>query len=409
MNTISHKRTPPENEPHRIDTLFAARARDVALPMWPTVESDSPLIAFDYGLADPTCFPAADLATAATAALSGDIDAALNYGPSYQGLQDIIIARLRSQGIEAEDEQVLISYGSSQALGLLPQVFVDPGDVVIIEGPTFMGAVRYFADAGARLLSVPLDQHGMHVDALEDTLADLRQRHIRPKFIYTIPTFHNPTGATMSLERRQRLVELSAERGVLIVEDDAYGDLRFEGQPLPHLAALDHEGWVIRLSTFSKILAPGVRLGWVYAHPDIIARLTKFKLEGSSGPFLTRMIAHYCEEGRLDAHIEELIARYRLKRDTMLNALAQHMPPNVTVYRPEGGFFVWCELPPEISAAALLERSVQHGASFLIGTRCFANGQGENAFRLAFSYVSIKQIEEGVARIGAALRTLMQP
>src|SRR5690606_7195159 len=156
-----------------------------------------------------------------------------------------------------------------QILGLLPQVFVEPGDTVLIEGPSFMGAVRHFSDAGARLITVPTDTQGMNIDALESILRDLRRQNIRPKFIYSIPTFQNPTGTTMPLERRTRLLELASECGVLVVEDDAYGDLRFEGQPVPHLAALDRDGWVLRLGTFSKILAPGLRLGWAYGHPDV--------------------------------------------------------------------------------------------------------------------------------------------
>src|SRR5439155_3432177 len=187
------------------------------------------------------------------------------------------------------------------------------------------------------LVTAPTEAQGMEVEALEQSLRDLRAQGIRPKFIYSIPTFHNPTGATMPLDRRQRLVALGAEYGVVIVEDDAYGDLRFEGQPLPNLAMLDQEGWVIRISTFSKILAPGVRMGWAYARPEIIERLAKFKVEGSSGPFLTRVIARYCADGRLEAHIQELIALYRHKRDVMLAAIAREFPAGVTALRPEGG------------------------------------------------------------------------
>jgi 2-aminoadipate transaminase len=291
-------------------------------------------------------------------------------------------------------------------LGLLPQVFVDPGDVVLIEGPSFLGAVRHFADAGARLVTVPTDAQGMDVDALESILLDLRRQNIRPKFIYAIPTFQNPTGTTMPLARRQKLVALAAEHGVVVVEDDAYGDLRFEGRPQPVLAALDQEGWVIRVGTFSKILAPGVRMGWACARPEVIARLAHFKAEGSSGPFLTRVVARYCADGRLEAHIQDLIALYRRKRDVMLDAIAREFPAGIDVLRPEGGFFIWCKLPPGMSARTLLERAQAQGATFLPGTRCFADGQGDDAIRLAFSFLPSEQIEEGIARIGAAMRQI---
>jgi 2-aminoadipate transaminase len=389
----------------QLNDLFAARAREVQTPLFgPAPARRADMISLSYGLADPALFPRAELLAATAAVLDEDAAAALNYGPTYLGLREQIVQRLRDQGIEAEDENILVSYGSSQVLALLPQVFVDPGDVVVIEGPSFLGAVRHFADSGARLVTVPTDAQGMDVDALEQTLTDLRRQGVRPKFIYTIPTFHNPTGVTMPLARRQKLVALGAEFGVVIVEDDAYGDLRFEGQSLPNLAMLDQEGWVIRVSTFSKILAPGVRMGWAYARPEIIARLAMFKTEGSSGPFLTRVIARYCAEGRLEAHIEELIALYRRKRDVMLEAIGREFPAEIVTLRPEGGFFVWCRLPQGMSARALQARAEQRGATFLPGTHCFADGQGDDAIRLAFSFQPAEQIEEGIARIGAAMR-----
>ena len=390
---------------YSLDDLFAARARQSDTSFgWPSTPRREPLISFAYGLADPALFPRAELLAATADVLDHDADLALNYGPSFAGLRDQIVARLRAQGIEAEDTNVLVSYGSGQILALLPQVFVDPGDVVLIEGPSFMGAVRQFGAAGARLVTVPTDDQGMDVDALEQMLRELRAQGARPKFIYTIPTFHNPTGTTMPLARRQKLVALGAEYGVVIVEDDAYGDLRFEGQPLPNLAMLDQEGWVIRVSTFSKILAPGVRMGWAYARPEIVERLAMFRVEGSSGPYLTRVIARYCAEGRLEAHIQELIALYRHKRDVMLDAIGREFPAEVVTLRPEGGFFIWCRLPHGMSAGALMARAEQRGATFLPGTRCFADGQGDDAIRLAFSFQPAGQIEEGIARIGAAMR-----
>ena len=390
----------------RIDDLFAAHARDILAPMsGPMQPRNSAMISLAYGLADPSLFPRAEL-LAATAAVLEEDPAALNYGPASLRLREQIVERLRSDGVEAEDENVLVSHGSGQILALLPHVFVDPGDVVVIEGPSFMGAVRNFSEAGARLITVPTDQDGMDVGALETLLRDLNRQHIRPKFIYTIPTFHNPTGVTMPLARRQRLVALAATYGVVVVEDDAYGDLRFEGQHLPNMAALDQEGWVIRTGTYSKILAPGLRVGWAYGRAEVIARLAKFKSEGSSGRFLTQVVARYCASGRLETHIQELVALYRQKRDLMLDAIAREFPAGVSTQRPDGGFFIWCRLPAGMSAAALLRAAEAKGVTFLPGTRCFANGAGDDAIRLAFSYQPAEQIEAGVALIGQAMRAL---
>lgn len=388
------------------DSLFAQRARDVRPPMYgPNQPARSHLISLTYGFADPALFPSTDLAAATAEVLERDAAEALNYGPAFAGLQTFIVERLRTQGINASDENILLSYGSGQILGLLPQVFIDPGDTVIIEGPTFMGAVRHFADSGARLVTVPIDADGLQVDALEDVLETLRRDAVQPKFIYTIPTFQNPTGTTLPLERRHKLLQLAAAHNVIVVEDDAYGDLRFEGESVPSLAALDTNGLVIRIGTFSKILAPGVRTGWAYAHPNIIARLAAFKTEGANGPFLTRMVARFCAKGRLDVHIEALNGLYRRKRDVMLAAIARDLP-EVTAERPNGGFFVWCRLPHGVSANALLEQAEAAGASFLPGGRCFANGEGDDTIRLAFSFQPVEQIEVAIARIGKALRSL---
>ena len=389
---------------HRLDELFAERAQHVVPPMhWP---HQPRLITFSYGFADPALFPREKLVAAADAALADDIDGALNYGPSYPGLRTVVANRLRRHGVEADEENILLTYGSGQAIGLLPYVFVNPGDTVIIEGPTFMGAVRSFQDAGAHIVTAPVDADGLNVAALEEILRNLRGRNVRPKFIYTIPTFQNPSGTTLPLERRQRLVALAEEYGVVVVEDDAYGDLRFEGEPLPALAALDQSGWVLNLGTFSKILAPGIRQGWAYGSPEIIQRLEMFKVEGSSGPFLTRMVARFCANGQLERHIAELCAHYRHKRDVMLAAIQQHFPQEVRYVVPQGGFFFWCELPDGMSATALQQRAEQHGATFTSGPRCFADGQGDNAIRLAFSYLPVEQIERGMAMIGAAMREL---
>ncbi|MEF3275794.1 MAG: PLP-dependent aminotransferase family protein [Chloroflexus sp.] len=392
----------------RLETLFAARVREVTPPLFGAAgEPARPLISLAYGLADPALFPRAELMAAAAEVLAYEAAESLNYAMSYPGLTDQIVARLRAEGVDAQPEQVLVGYGSSQILALLPEIFVEPGDVVIIEGPSFLGAVRRFAQSGARLVTVPVDEHGMDVVALADTLRALTTAGQRPKFIYTIPTFHNPTGVTLTIERRQQLVALAAEYGTPIVEDDAYIDLRFTGEPLPSLAALDPDGWVIRVGTYSKILAPGLRIGWVHARREIIDRLLMVKAEGTTGPFITRVVARYSESGRLERHIAALRHHYATKCQVMASAIRRHFPPEARFVMPDGGFFIWVTLPEGLSAQSLLTAARAQGAEFLPGTACFAEpGQGDNALRLAFSFQSSDQIEAGIARIGLAFADL---
>ncbi|WP_445628115.1 aminotransferase-like domain-containing protein [Nostoc sp. DSM 114167] len=389
---------------YQIADLFAERARNLTPPTYGTELTKIITVSFAYGLADPILFPHADLSAASAAVLAEEAPLALNYGPPSAQLYEQIILRLQAQGISANRDRVIIGYGSGQILGLLPDVFLEPGDVVIVEGPTFLGIVNRFVQAGARLITIPVDEMGMDVDALEETLSDLKKRGIRPRFIYTIPTFHNPTGSTMPLSRRQKLVALAAEYGVLVVEDDAYSDLRFQGEVVPSLASLDKEGWVLYVNTFSKIIAPGIRLGWACGDPVIIERLAMFKSEGPVGPFVSHVVGRYCATGKLDRHIQELIACYKHKCNLLLEAIAQEFPSDVVALRPDGGFFVWCKLPPDISAKALLIAANEHGISFLPGTRCYANGQGDDAIRLAFSFQPTKKIVEGIATLGAVLR-----
>jgi 2-aminoadipate transaminase len=391
-----------------LEDLFAGRAQHIkGEQIWPN--SQSGMISLSYGFAAPEMFPTDALLAASAEVLAEDPDGALNYGNSYAGLVEFVAARLRSRGASAvQAENVLLTYGSSQVLALLPQVFVDPGDVVFIEGPTFMGAVRNFQMGGAQLVTIPVDDDGMDVDALEQQLRDHVRRGVRPKFIYTIPTFQNPSGTDLTLARRRRLVQLAAEYGVLVVEDDAYGDLRFEGDALPRLVALDSDGWVLHVGTFSKVLAPGIRMGWAAGPRAVIERLQHFKLEGSSGPYQTRVVERFAADGKLDAHIRELIGCYHRKRDVMLDAIGREFPADVIAPRPNGGFFVWARLPADLSATALAKRSAENGVAFVPGTGFFANGQGDDAMRLAFSYQSEANIVEAIGRIGQAMRSLRE-
>jgi len=387
-----------------LDALFATRAKAFREgPDWAPEPEGT--ISLSYGFADPEHFPVAQIIDATAEVLAEDVNGALNYGPTYPGLVRLVVDRLKTRGVaHAAPSNVMISYGSSQILALLPQIMVDPGDVVIVEGPCFMGAVRSFQEAGAKIETVPVRADGMDIDVLAHLLADLAQQGIRPKFIYTTPTYQNPTGTLMPLANRKRLVALAAQYGVLILEDDAYGDLRFEGEALPKLIALDTHGWVLNCGTFSKILAPGVRMAWACGPEAIIKRLQKFKVEGSSGPFLTRMVERFAADGRLDAHIAALNENYRHKRDVMLAAIAREFPADVTYTVPQGGFFIYLYLPADMPAAAVLAKGRECGVTALSGVGCYANGQGAHEMRLAFSYQAEDKLVEGIRRLGTAMK-----
>ncbi len=389
----------------KLEELFAERARDARTTSWGDDPSGD-VVSLAFGLADPSRFPREELIEAAAAAMADGGGRMLNYAGPDAHLIEQIVARLRREGVDAHAEQVLLGYGSSEILNVLPAVLVEPGDPVIVEAPTFVGAVGRFAASGARLIGVPVGPLGMDLDALEQTLATLKDQRQRAKFIYAIPTFHNPTGATMPLAQRERLVALAAAYGTLIVEDDAYGELRFQGEHLPPLAALSSD-WVLRVSTFSKILAPGLRLGYAHGPLPLIQRLSAFKTSGGSGPFLTAMVANYSADGRLDAHIVELCELYARKCATMIAAIKREFPASVSYLVPDGGFFIWCTLPAGISATELAQHALECGVEILPGPRCYAGGGGDSNFRLAFSQQPEERIAEGITRLGKAIRDLI--
>jgi len=364
-------------------------------------------ISLAYGDADPTLFPVQSLITAVDTMLTGNLDISLNYAPAYAGLVALVQERMARQNVPLTRHEVMLANGSSQILSLLPQIMCDAGDVIIVEGPSFLGAVETFFNCGLTIETVPVRDDGMDLDILESTLARLAAQGIRAKFIYTIPTFQNPTGSLMPLANRQRLVALAAQYGVLIVEDDAYGDLHFENPIPPKLIALDPT-WVLYVGTFSKILAPGVRMAWACGPSEVIKRINRFKTEGSNGPFMTRLVAQVAADGWLDQHIAVLNANYAQKCQAMLETIAQSFPSDVRYNRPQGGFFVYVYLPNDLPVSLLLPAAIANGVSFLPGTTCYADGQGTHEIRLAFSFQSRERIIDGIQRLGATMHQLRQ-
>jgi 2-aminoadipate transaminase len=395
---------------------FAQRTRGMtssAIRELLKVTENPDIISFAGGLPAPEAFPLVEIEAAARRVLQEHGAKALQYGPTegYPPLRDLLVRHMRRYGIKVTADNVLITSGSQQALDLVGKILINPGDHVLTEEPTFLGALQAFTSYEARYLSVPIDEEGLRVDLLE---AELRAG---PKFLYILPNFQNPGGVTLSLERRRRLVELASHHGTPIVEDDPYGQLRYEGGHLPPLISLDAElrgcargerGWsggVLYLGTLSKTLAPGFRLGWVVAPEEVIARLVRAK-QGADlhTSTFTQMVAYETARGGfLDRHVRRIREVYRPRRDAMLAALGRYFPAGVRWTRPQGGLFLWVTLPAGLDSSRLLDEALRAGVAFVPGAPFFPGKGGADTLRLNFSYCKPDLIEEGIRRLGAAV------
>lgn len=365
---------------------------------------------FVWGHPAPELLPVAPLAAAAAAALSRHGSSALAYG-AEQGPGRLIMAvraRLeRREGLAPPVEQLMITGGNSHALDMLCAQLSRPGDVVLVEAPTYHLALRIFRDRGLRIVAVPGDAGGMDIDGAADALARVRAGGERVAFLYVVPTFGNPTGLSLVPERRAALAALAADQGLQVIEDDAYGELWYDEPPAAAIASYLPGGPVARLGSYAKVLAPGLRLGWMLASPQLIGRCTGSGVLDSGGglnPFTAHVVASLIEAGDLDAHLARVRAAWRERRDALHQALARHMPAGCSWDLPGGGFFIWVRLPPTIDAAALVPAAEAAGVSYLPGERFFAAGGGRSCLRLSFSLLAPAEIDEGVRRLGAALR-----
>ena len=359
-------------------------------------------ISFVYGFPDPASLPAAEVAGATTRALERRGQQALQYGETagYRGLIEVLLAKLqRDQGIVARQDNVIITAGGSQALQLVLDAFVDWGDTVLTEAPTWLGAVQAFATVGAKAVSVPVDSHGTDIDTLEQELRRLHEAAILPKLIYVISNFQNPTGMTTTVERRRQLIDLARKYGTLILEDDAYFDLRYGGEVVPPIYALDGGRSTMYLGTLSKTMGAGMRLGWLLAPPEIITRLTALKTDGATNVFGAHVAAEWLP-AHLERHVRDLRQIYRRRRDLMLQALERHMPSGTSWTRPEGGFFIWVTFPEGVDTTRMLPQARERGVEFLPGASCYVDGRGRDQLRLSFSLADDGQIEPGVRIIG---------
>jgi len=368
------------------------------------------IISFAGGLPDPGIFPVEELKQITLDILDAQPQLALQYGPTEGDarLKDELIKWMAKDGITVGRDQILITMGSQQGLDLAGRVFLDPGDAVIVELPSYMAGLQVFRSYRAEMIGVPQDDAGMRTDLLEQTLASLRREGRRPKLIYVVPDFQNPSGVTMTVERRRTLLELARAYGSLVVEDNPYRELRFEGKSAPPLMSLDREGRVIYLSTFSKTLAPGLRIAWMAASEELIRRFVTAK-QGVDlcCPSLTQAIAaEYCARGHIYDHLPRITSLYRKKRDVMLRALEREMPAGVEWTKPEGGLFLWVRLPEGMDTEQLLRLAVEDaGVAYVVGSGFHADGGGKNAMRLNFSFPSEAHIEEGIKRLATVVKT----
>jgi 2-aminoadipate transaminase len=332
---------------------------------------------------------------------------ALQYGPTegLAAVKECIAQVMAAEGMEVDRDEVLVTTGGQQVIDLVCKTLVDPGDVVVAEAPTYPGAVPTFCAYQADVVQVTMDRDGMRIDELEAVLKELDAAGRRPKFIYTVPNFHNPAGVTLSLERRRELVRIAGERELLILEDNPYGLLRYEGDPLPTLHSLDDE-FVIYASTFSKILSPGVRLGWAVAPAPVLAKMNLGKQAADlcSSSISQYFVDAYFESGPWEDYVRSLIEIYRLRRDVMLDALAEHFPREATWTHPQGGMFIWATLPDYIDTTDLLARALQEHVAFVPGRGAYLDGRGGSSLRLNFSGVGEDDIREGIRRIGEVVR-----
>ncbi len=356
----------------------------------------SDVISFAGGLPAPSLFPIERLRTASDRVLAEAGAKALQYSTT-QG--SFALRSWIAERHEATPEQVQILSGSQQALDLIAKALLDPGDTVVVGAPTYMGALRAFDPYQVRYRTIPLDDDGFDMDALEEALAE------RPKLLYVIPNFDNPSGVRLSLPRRERLVELCARYGVPIFEDDPYGELRFAGEALPSLHLLAPEQ-VVYSSTFSKILAPGLRLAWMIAQPELLDLINRLKQASDlhTSTLIQQIILEVVQGDFMSGQIERVRAYYHRQRDAMLAALEVSFPTGVRWTRPVGGMFVWVTLPQGHDSTELLQAAVARQVAYVPGGPFFANGGGENTLRLSYSVASLEQIDEGMARLGEVLQ-----
>ncbi|GJM40910.1 MAG: aminotransferase [Ardenticatenaceae bacterium] len=381
------------------------------------------IISFAGGLPAPEMFPVEAFEAASSRVLQAHGSQALQYSTTegYLPLRELIVEKMGRYGIEASVDNVLITSGSQQALDLIGKLLINPGDLILTERPTYLGAIQAWRAYQAEFSSVPIDQDGLRVDLLEEALCG------GPKFMYVLPNFQNPGGVTLSYERRLALIDIADRYGVPIIEDDPYGELRFEGEHIPPLVVLDSDklngrqytkqdephsyfkGNVIYMSTFSKTLAPGLRLGWIVAPKSVIQQcvMTKQGMDLHTSSFVQMVAYEVAKDGFLTEHVRKIRDVYQERRDIMLAAMGEHFPTGVNWTHPKGGLFLWVTMPEALDSTAVLETAIENKVAFVPGATFYPDGGGKNSFRLNFSNAAPDEIREGIARLGQVLKKVL--
>lgn len=390
------------NYAKRMDNIKASEIRELL-----KLTEKPEVISFAGGLPAPELFPVEEMKKISVEVLDEQGTKALQYGPTegYKPLREQITKRMAKVGVEAKVDNILVISGSQQGLDFSGKIFLNPGDIVLCESPSYLGAINAFRAYEPKFIEVPTDEHGMIMEDLEEIL----KNNDNVKFVYVIPDFQNPSGRTWSEDRRKKIVELANQYNIAIIEDNPYGELRYEGEFLPAIKHYDTEGRVIFLGTFSKIFCPGLRLGWVCAEETVLNKyiLAKQGADLQASTISQMQVARFMEEYDIEAHIEKLRKLYKKRKDLMINTMKEEFPAEVKFTNPEGGLFTWVILPEHINARELAVKALEENVAFVPGGSFFPNGGNENTFRLNYSNMSEEKIVEGIKRLAKAIKNMM--
>jgi 2-aminoadipate transaminase len=366
------------------------------------------MISFAGGLPAPETFPVDDLKEIVLEILEENGAESLQYGITEGDpqLRWLLVERHRAHGLNIGIENLIITTGSQQALDLIARILIDSGDYVLCGLPSYLGGLNAFSVYGAKLKGISLDKFGMKPEELEETIVNLKELGRRIKFVYIIPDFQNPAGITVPESRRTQIIEIAEKYDILIIEDSPYREIRFEGEPQRLMCQLDTTGRVITLCTFSKILAPGFRVGWVIGNAEILDRIVMAKQTADlcTSSFVQKVIARYLEKGLLEKNLARTIDLYRERRNHMINCFRKYMPENVTWTEPQGGLFIFVTLPRKTDSEEILRKAVERNVAFVPGSTFFCNNSGCNTMRINFSFSNHNEIEEGVKRLSEVIR-----
>lgn len=385
----------------RMDGLNGSAIREIFKLL-----SDPSIISFAGGNPSVKSFPTEEMAALSAQLLRDKGDVLLQYGTTegYAPLRESLLEVLAERNIQTTPDHIITLTGSSQGIELFTKVLINPGDVILCESPTFLGALQTFATYQAKVIGIPMDENGMDVDVLEQQI-----RACHPKFIYTIPTYQNPTGTKMSLERRQKIAALAEQYDVLVLEDDPYGSLRYEGDALPSIKSFDTTGHVVHLISFSKTVSPGLRVGAAIGDASLLRPMTVAKqgMDTHTNNLAQAMVDAYIRSGRYFEHVQEILPGYREQLRTMLEGFS-HFPESCTHTVPQGGLFVWAELPEGVDTLPLLQTAVAHKVAYIPGTHFYPDGGHANTLRLNFSASEPDRIAQGMKILGDLLKQTLK-